>query len=128
ELEVQETDFDGLSFKNFLQEIEDDYMNCGPQLRMAFDKFAEQYKAAKSQSIGRVTTFLYDHKYNLDPSARIKSGAMIRVQPESVKRRKSNVKQRDKENDFQEIPKRKVQRTNKPRHNLCKNVSNDTLN
>ncbi|CAG8593120.1 789_t:CDS:2, partial [Dentiscutata heterogama] len=33
----------------------------------AFDKFAEQYKAAKSRSIGCVTTFLYDHRYNLDP-------------------------------------------------------------
>ncbi|CAG8764861.1 15149_t:CDS:2, partial [Gigaspora rosea] len=72
ELEVQKTDFDGLLFNNFLQKIEDDYMNCGSQLRMAFD-----------------------------------NGAMIKVQSEFVKRRKSNVKQRDKENDSQEIPKHK---------------------
>ncbi|CAG8856731.1 9483_t:CDS:1, partial [Gigaspora margarita] len=115
----QEVDFDGSSFNDFLQEIEDDYKTCGTQLRTAFDKFAERYKAAKSRSIGRVTTFLYDHRYNLDPLARIKSGAMIRVQPESVKRRRTNVKQRtnaDKENDYQEIPKRKVRKINKPKH------------
>lgn len=95
---------------------------------MAFDKFAERYKAAKSRSIGCVTTFLYDHRYNLDPLARIKSGAMIRVQPESVKRRRTNVKRADKENDHQEIPKRKVRKINKTKHSLCKNVSNNILN
>ncbi|CAG8846850.1 31479_t:CDS:2, partial [Gigaspora margarita] len=77
----QEVDFDGSSLNDFLQEIEDDYKTCGTQLRAAFDKFAERYKAAKSRSI---------------------------VQPESVKRRRTNIKQRtnaDKENDYQEIPK-----------------------
>ncbi|CAG8677597.1 16348_t:CDS:2 [Gigaspora rosea] len=91
ELDNQEVDFDGSSFNNFLQEIEDDYKICGTQLRTAFDKFAERYKAAKSQSIGRVTFFLYDYRYNLDPLARIKSGAMIRVQPKSVKRRRQTL-------------------------------------
>ncbi|CAG8529807.1 3059_t:CDS:2 [Scutellospora calospora] len=48
------------------------------------------------------------------------NGSMIRVQPESVKRRKANVKQRiaNKENDPQEIPKRKARKTNKTRHSL----------
>ncbi|CAG8845869.1 15875_t:CDS:2, partial [Gigaspora margarita] len=82
ELDDQEVDFDGSSFNDFLQEIEDDYKTCGTQLRTAFDKFAKQYKAAKSRSIGHVTTFFYDHRYNLDPLA---CGAMIRVQSESVK-------------------------------------------
>ncbi|CAG8510948.1 34072_t:CDS:2 [Gigaspora margarita] len=79
----QETGFDSSSFNNFLKEIEDDYKNCGSQLQTAFDKFAERYIAAKSQSIRRVTTFLYDH--NLNSSARIKSRAAIQVQPEFVK-------------------------------------------
>ncbi|CAG8730486.1 17649_t:CDS:1, partial [Cetraspora pellucida] len=47
-LDNQEVDFDGSSFNDFLQEIEDDYKTCSAQLRMAFDKFAERYKAAKS--------------------------------------------------------------------------------
>ncbi|CAG8801480.1 32596_t:CDS:2 [Gigaspora margarita] len=81
--ESMETGFDSSSFNNFLKEIEDDYKNCGSQLQTAFDKFAKRYIAAKSQSIGQVTTFLYDH--NLNSLARIKSRAVIRVQPESVK-------------------------------------------
>ncbi|RIB13330.1 hypothetical protein C2G38_2198157 [Gigaspora rosea] len=75
EMNDQETGFDSSSFNNFLKEIEDDYKNCSSQLQTAFDNFAEHYIATKSQSIGRVTTFLYDH--NLNSSARIKSIIII---------------------------------------------------
>ncbi|RIB06896.1 hypothetical protein C2G38_2215946 [Gigaspora rosea] len=51
EMNNQETEFDSSSFNNFLKEIEDDYKNCGSQIQTAFDKFAECYIAAKSQSI-----------------------------------------------------------------------------
>jgi len=54
----------------------------------------------------------------LDPSARVKSGSMIRVQVESIKRRKSegtSARRRysinagvDNNNDPQAIPKRKI--------------------
>ncbi|CAG8819385.1 12376_t:CDS:1, partial [Gigaspora rosea] len=49
----------------------------------------EHYRAAKSQSIPRLTSFLYDINDSADPTAGIKSGSMIRVQVESVKRRKT---------------------------------------
>ncbi|CAG8469385.1 16757_t:CDS:2 [Gigaspora margarita] len=128
EIKDQEVGFDSSSFTNFLKEIEDDYKNCGLQLQAAFDKFAERYKAAKSQSIGRVSTFLYDHNLN---SARIRSGATIKVQPESVKWRKANVRRRvgaSKENDPQEIPKCKARKINKTRHSLSTSILNNTLN
>ncbi|CAG8832442.1 5936_t:CDS:2, partial [Racocetra persica] len=53
EIEDQEAEFDSSSFTNFLKEIDNDYKIGGLQLQQAFDKFAERYKAAKSQSIGR---------------------------------------------------------------------------
>ncbi|CAG8701972.1 3413_t:CDS:2 [Funneliformis caledonium] len=53
------------------------------------DKFAEHYNAAKSKFIPRLCSFLYDLNRDLDPIARVKSGSMIRVQVESIKRRKS---------------------------------------
>ena len=49
----------------------------------------ERYQAAKSVSIPRLTSFLYDISSNVDPTVRIRSGSMIRVQVESVKRRKT---------------------------------------
>ena len=66
-----------------------DYQNASPQLCTALDKFAERYRSAKSKSIPCLTSYLYDLNHNLDPTARVKSGSMIRVQIESVKRRKT---------------------------------------
>ena len=73
-------------FNTFLEGIKEDYQNSGSQLRIALDKFAERYDAAKSKSIPRLCSFLYDFNRDLDPTARINSGSMIRVQVESVKR------------------------------------------
>ncbi|CAG8825341.1 33221_t:CDS:1, partial [Gigaspora margarita] len=71
---------------------------------LAFEKFAERYYVAKSKSIPVLMSFLYNINRNSDPLIRIKSGAKIPVQVESVKRRKTN-----KENaDPQVIPARKV--------------------
>ncbi|RIB17926.1 hypothetical protein C2G38_2186068 [Gigaspora rosea] len=53
ETDDQEPEFNDSFFTNFLKEIEDDYKNCGSQLQIAFDKFAERYKAAKLLSIGQ---------------------------------------------------------------------------
>jgi len=76
-------------FSTFLERIKDDYHNGGPQIRTALDKFAERYDAAKSKSTPRLCSFLYDLNRNFDPTARVNSGSMIRVQVESVKRRKT---------------------------------------
>jgi len=50
-LENQESEFDHSSFDAFLEEVKEDYENCGSQFHIAFDKFTERYKAAKSKSI-----------------------------------------------------------------------------
>lgn len=62
------------SFFNFLQEVKENYEKLDPQLCTALNKFAERYEAAKSQSIPRLATFLYDLNRNLDPSACTKGG------------------------------------------------------
>ncbi|PKY59630.1 hypothetical protein RhiirA4_482542 [Rhizophagus irregularis] len=121
------------SFTNFLEEIKDDYIKGGTQLCIALDKFADRYKVAKLKSIPRLVSFLYDLKHGLDPtSSRIKSGSMIRVQVESVKRRKTEgsgrkrklpVSVKEKENlDPQIIPSRKKRKTSKKEHKLSRNV------
>ena len=78
-MENQESEFDRSSFDAFLEEVKEDYENCGSQFRIAFDKFTERYKAVKSKSISRLNTFLYNIKRDLDPLAYVKSGSMIRV-------------------------------------------------
>jgi hypothetical protein len=81
-------------FTLFLEGIKDDYENGGIQLRSALNKFAERYKAAKLKSIPRLASFLYDINRNLDPTVNIRSGSMIRVQVESIKRRKTEGSER----------------------------------
>ena len=131
--------FDNSVVISFLEEIKEDYLNCGPQFCTALDKFAEQYHSSKSRSIPRLCSFLYNVNHNVD-ATRVKSGAMIRVQVESIKRRKiegSNGTKRKlpgdvnggKENsDPQRIPSRKKRKTGKKEHNLSKNVLNNQLN
>ena len=119
-------------FISFLKDIKEDYQNGGLQLRTALDKFKERYKVAKSKSIPRLASYLYDLNRDLDPTVNIRSGSMIRVQVESVKRRKtegSGRKRRlpsitqDKENlDPQIIPNRKRKKLAKKEHNLSKNI------
>jgi tRNA U34 5-carboxymethylaminomethyl modifying enzyme MnmG/GidA len=116
-----------------------DYQNGDQALQTALDKFKDYYNAAKSKSILRLSSFLYDFNHDLDPMARIKSGAHIRVQVESIKRRKTEgggSKQRlpaptseEKKNlDPQTIPARKKRKTTKKEHNLCKNILNNHPN
>ncbi|PKC58291.1 hypothetical protein RhiirA1_495999 [Rhizophagus irregularis] len=120
------------AFTDFLEEVRRDYRDGGAQLRTALDKFAEHYKAAKLKSIPQLTSFLYDLNRDLDPMVNLRSGSMIRVQVESVKRRKTegsgykcklpNVI-KDKENlDPQNIPSCKTRKASKKEHNLSKNV------
>ena len=111
-----------------------DYQNASPQLCTALDKFAERYRSAKSKSIPRLTSYLYDLNRDLDPTARVKSCSMIRVQVESVKRRKiegsggrkrklPNIICEEKENfDPHVIPARKKKTTAKKGHNLSMNI------
>ncbi|CAB4487735.1 unnamed protein product [Rhizophagus irregularis] len=73
-------------FINFLEEIKEDYSNGCAQLHTALNKFAEHYKTAKLKSIPRLVSFLYDINRELNPAVNIRSGSMIRVQVESVKR------------------------------------------
>ncbi|CAG8578697.1 23361_t:CDS:2 [Gigaspora margarita] len=113
-----------------------DYQNGGSQFCAALDKFTRRYHASKAISFTRLSSSLYNS--NADPT-RIKSGAMIRVQIESTKRRNSessgtrrklHTKARtSKENlDPQTIPSRKKSKYNKKEHNLAKNISNNQLN
>ncbi|GES89782.1 hypothetical protein GLOIN_2v1883854 [Rhizophagus clarus] len=122
ELSEENKEVDILEFSSFLEEMKLDYQNAGQILRTSLDKFKDRYNAAKSKSIPRLSSFLYDLNRNIDPMARINSGAHIRVQVESVKRRKtqgSSNKRRisvptrnEKENlDPQAIPARKKKKT-----------------
>ncbi|CAG8454976.1 7145_t:CDS:10 [Dentiscutata heterogama] len=78
-----------LFFDTFLKTMKDDYEYCGPQLQAALEKLAERYNAAKTKSIPALKSFLYNVNHNSDPLVHVKSGAKIRVQVESVKRRKT---------------------------------------
>ena len=113
-----------------MEEIRADYQNGGPQLRAALDKFAERYVAAKSKSILRLCTFLYNLNQDLD---HVRSGSTIRVQVESVKRQRSGGKKREspkeKENlDPQIIPSRKKKKTGKKKHNLSLHIAKNRTN
>lgn len=116
-----------------------DYQNAGQTLHTALDKFKERYNAAKAISIPRLSSYLYDLNHNVDPTVRVKSGAQIRVQIESVKRRKTeggSTRQRvpiptneNKENlDPRFIPARKKRKASKKDHSLSKNVLNNQPN
>ena len=125
-------------FINFLEDIKEDYQNGSVQLHTALSKFQERYKAAKLKSISRLASYLYDLNRDLDPTVNIRSGPTIRVQVESVKRRKTEGSGRkrklpsiikDKENlDPQIIPSRKKKKAGKKEHNLNKNVLNNQPN
>jgi len=96
----------------------------------------ERYQAAKSVSIPRLTSFLYDIYNHVDPTVRIRSGSMIRVQVESAKQRKTEGSSRkrkltikNKENcDPQTIPSRKTRKAGKKEHSLSKNIGKNQLN
>lgn len=122
---------------SFLEKIKEHYQNGGIKLRTALDKFIERYEAAESKSISRLVSFLYDINRDLDPTVNIRSGSMIHVQVESVKRRKSEGSGRkrklptikDKENsDPQIVPSRKKRKIDKKEHNLSKNIGKNRLN
>ena len=109
-------------------------------MRTALDKFADRYRSAKSKSIPRLTSFLYDINRDLDPTARVKSGSMIRVQVESVKRRKTessgsrkrklpnNIREEKENLDPHVIPARKKRVTAKKSHNLSMHIANNQPN
>ncbi|CAG8844932.1 34095_t:CDS:1, partial [Racocetra persica] len=92
--------------------VKNDYETCGPQLKSALEKFAKRYNSAKTRSITVLASFLYNIGRDADPLVRVKSGAKIHMQVESVKRRKTESgakKSNNKENDLHVIPARKVQ-------------------
>ena len=122
-----------------MEEVKSDYQNAGQTLRIALDKFKDRYNTAKSKSIPRLSSFLYDLNCNLDPTARIKSGSIIRVQVESIKRRKTersgggkrkiSAVREGKENlDPQVIPARKKKKTGKKSHNLSMHIAKNQPN
>ncbi|CAG8452444.1 11865_t:CDS:2 [Gigaspora rosea] len=93
----------------------------------ALEKFAKRYNAAKAKSVPALVLFLYDINRNIDPLARVKSGAKIRVQVKSVKYRKTN--NNSKENiDQHIIPARKIRAKGKKVHNLSRNIDMNQLN
>ncbi len=107
------------------------------QLRVALNKFIEHYQAAKSISISHLKSFLYDISDHLDLTTCIRSGPMIQVQVESVKRHKTEGSDhkrklptiKNKENlDLQIIPNRKTRKADKKEHNLSKNIGKNQPN
>jgi hypothetical protein len=136
----ESTEIDCTSFAMFLEEVKTDYQNASPQLCTALDKFAERYRSAKLKSIPCFTSYLYDLNRNLNQTARVKSGSMIRVQVESVKRRKTensggrkrklpNTICEEKENlDPHIIPARKKRVMAKKSHKLSMNIAKNQPN
>ncbi|CAG8794411.1 9994_t:CDS:2, partial [Gigaspora rosea] len=114
-------------FETFLRTIKEDYEKHGPQLQAAIEKLAERYNAAKAKSIPVLTSFLHNMNHSTDPLVHVKSGAKIRVQVESVKRRKTETgvkKSGNKENhDPHIIPARKVRTVDKKKHSLSQNIN-----
>ncbi|PKY16521.1 hypothetical protein RhiirB3_428915, partial [Rhizophagus irregularis] len=134
----ENTEVNNSAFALFLEDKKNDYESGNMQLCSALNKFAERYKVAKLKSIPRLVSFLYDMNSNLNPVVNIRSGSMIRVQVESIKRRKTegsgckrklpfSVKEKENWNP-QVIPHRKKRKTNKKDHNLSENVLNNQLN
>ncbi|CAG8592386.1 14373_t:CDS:2, partial [Gigaspora rosea] len=116
---------DNFTLDIFVEEVRNDYQNAGSQFCVALNKFIEQYRASKSISITRLNSFLHNINSNVD-ATRIKSGAIIRVQVESVKRRKlegssrvrksgANVNRMKENVDSQTILSRKKRKVNKKR-------------
>ena len=132
-------EYDFSVFNTFLEDIKMDYQNADQTLRAVLNKFKERYNMVKALSILRLSSYLYDLNSNIDPTVRVKSGAQIRVQVESVKRRKvegGSTRRRlpvsmneNKENsDPQVIPARKKRKVPKKDHNLSKSVLNNRPN
>ena len=126
-------------FTSFLEVVKSDYQNSGQGLWIALDKFKDRYNTAKLKSIPRLSSFLYDLNCDLDPTVCVKSGANIRVQVESIKRRKTEsgsskrrmptFNNKGKENlDPMIIPSCKKRKTCKKEHNLSKNILNNRQN
>ncbi|CAG8611440.1 11659_t:CDS:2, partial [Dentiscutata heterogama] len=117
-------------FKSFLETIKNDYENGGSQLQASLEKLAEQYNSAKAKSILVLTSFLHNIKPNNDLLVRIKSGARIHVQIESVKCRKTGLSTKNsKENvDPHIIPACKVRAVSKKKHNISQNISKNQIN
>ncbi|RGB36821.1 hypothetical protein C1646_666701 [Rhizophagus diaphanus] len=129
----KDEEIDISTFTAFLDDVKTDYQNGGKTLCTALDKFKDRYNTAKSKSIPRLFSFLYDINRNIDLMIHVKGGANIWVQVESIKRRKmeeGGVKQRlpiptneGKENlDPHAIPAQKKRKTSKKEHNLSKNI------
>ncbi|CAG8450502.1 4374_t:CDS:10 [Cetraspora pellucida] len=101
-------DIDISTFVTFLEEVKLDYQNAGEQLRVAFDKFKERYNVAKSRSISRLSSYLYDLNHNVESVKRrkVKDGTRKRKFPASMNKEKENT-------DPQTIPARKKKKTDK---------------
>jgi hypothetical protein len=136
--ENEETDIS--VFTSFLEEVKLDYQNASQTLRTSLNKFKDRYNAAKSKSIPRLSSFLYDINRNFDPTACLKSGPMIPVQVEFIKRRKTEksggrkrklpaIVNEEKENfDPQAVPARKKKKTGKKDHNLSMHIAKNQPN
>jgi hypothetical protein len=94
---------------------------------------------AKLKSIPQLSSFLYALNHDLDLTVHVKSGANIRVQVESIKRRKTESGSSKRrlptsnnkgiENlDPMTIPSHKKKKTCKKEHNLSKNILNNQQN
>ncbi|CAG8750294.1 44630_t:CDS:2 [Gigaspora margarita] len=68
---------DPVSYKLFLETIKQNYANCGLNLQIALEKFAERYNAAKAKLIPVLMIFLYDINWNVDLLACVKSSTKI---------------------------------------------------
>ena len=55
----------------FISFLEEDYQNAGQTLQTSLDKFKDRYNSAKSKSIPRLSSFLYNPGRNLNSIARV---------------------------------------------------------
>ncbi|CAG8720399.1 29658_t:CDS:2, partial [Racocetra persica] len=117
-IENKETEkFDSSEFTSLLV-VNSDYQNGGSTLHATLNKFKDRYIAARTKSISRLSSFLYDINRDLDPMVHAKSDSRIRVQVESIRRRKTEMvtasKNKAKETlDPQNIPVRKKKKNGK---------------
>ncbi|CAG8768835.1 7566_t:CDS:2 [Gigaspora margarita] len=71
--------------KATLQKYNTNNKSSNTQLQATLNKFAECNNVAKSKSIPRLASFLYNINYHLNLVVNVRSGLMIHVQVESAK-------------------------------------------
>ena len=109
-----------------------DYQNADQALWTSLNKFKDHYNVAKSKSILRLSSFLYDLDQNFELTTCLKSGLAIWVQVESIKRRRkqklSTTINEKKENLDPQVISARKKKMSKKNHNLNMNIAKNMPN